>query len=182
MMRGIGIGEVIESRRDDMPVGRDGQRLPRLAGVLPRRRPPAGGAALGPARSAAGAANRPSSGALGHTGITAYMGIDFADAEGGRDVVISAACGAVGSIAGQIAKRARRPRRRHRRRPGEVRPRGREARLRRLRRPPRRRLARAARRRHPGRHRRRLRERRRPDHGPRPRCASTSAPASPSAA
>ena len=41
--------------------------------------------------------------------------------------MISAACGAVGSIAGQIAKRARRPRRRHRRRPGEVRPRGRRS-------------------------------------------------------
>ena len=33
VMRGLGIGEVIESKRDDMPVGRDGQRLRRLAGA-----------------------------------------------------------------------------------------------------------------------------------------------------
>ena len=44
-------------------------------------------------------------GALGMTGLTAYFGItDVAKVEEGDTVVISAAAGAVGSVAGQIAK------------------------------------------------------------------------------
>jgi len=43
-------------------------------------------------------------GALGHTGVTAYIGNDLAGVGEGDTVVISAACGAVGSIAGQIAR------------------------------------------------------------------------------
>lgn len=44
-------------------------------------------------------------GALGMTGLTAYFGItDVADVKEGETVVISAAAGAVGSVAGQIAK------------------------------------------------------------------------------
>ena len=43
-------------------------------------------------------------GALGHTGITAYQGIQISELKEGETIVISAACGAVGSIAGQIAK------------------------------------------------------------------------------
>lgn len=44
-------------------------------------------------------------GAIGMTGLTAYFGItDVARVEEGQTVVISAAAGAVGSVAGQIAK------------------------------------------------------------------------------
>jgi NADPH-dependent curcumin reductase CurA len=103
VMRGIGIGEVVESKRDDMPVGSlvsgflgwqeycladDGQLLAPLT-VLPDPLPGPESAFLG---------------AIGHTGITAYIGIDLGRIEAGDTVVISAACGAVGSIAGQIAR------------------------------------------------------------------------------
>jgi NADPH-dependent curcumin reductase CurA len=43
-------------------------------------------------------------GALGHTGLTAYVGMDMAGVSAGETVVVSAAGGAVGSVAGQIAK------------------------------------------------------------------------------
>ena len=44
-------------------------------------------------------------GALGMTGLTAYFGItDVAKVQAGETVVISAAAGAVGSVAGQVAK------------------------------------------------------------------------------
>jgi NADPH2:quinone reductase len=103
VMRGLGVGEVIESRRDDMPVGAivsgftgwqelvlaDDSLLEAPLTVLPDPLPAPLPAFLG---------------ALGHTGITAYIGIDIADLEAGETIVISAACGAVGSIAGQIAK------------------------------------------------------------------------------
>ncbi|MGV1049136.1 MAG: NADP-dependent oxidoreductase [Solirubrobacterales bacterium] len=103
VMRGLGVGEVIESRRDDMPVGAivsgftgwqelvlaDDSLLEAPLSVLPEPLPAPLPAFLG---------------ALGHTGITAYIGVDLADLEEGETIVISAACGAVGSIAGQIAK------------------------------------------------------------------------------
>jgi NADPH-dependent curcumin reductase CurA len=106
VMRGIGVGEVIESRRDDLPVGAtvsgftgwqelvlaDDSLLEAPLSVLPDPLPAPLPAFLG---------------ALGHTGITAYIGIDLADLEEGETIVISAACGAVGSIAGQIAKQRR---------------------------------------------------------------------------
>lgn len=44
-------------------------------------------------------------GAVGHSGITAWAGIiDVAQAKAGETVVVSAASGAVGSVAGQIAR------------------------------------------------------------------------------
>ena len=103
VMRGLGIGEVVESRRDDMPVGSivsgflcwqeyclaDDSLLEAPLTVLPNPLPGPESAFLG---------------ALGHTGVTAYIGIDLADVGEGDTVVISAACGAVGSIAGQVAK------------------------------------------------------------------------------
>jgi NADPH-dependent curcumin reductase CurA len=103
VMRGLGIGEVVESRRDDMPVGAlvngfvgwqeyvlvDDALLEAPLVVLPDPLPGPKPAFLG---------------ALGHTGVTAYLGIDFADVREGETVVISAACGAVGSVAGQLAK------------------------------------------------------------------------------
>lgn len=103
VMRGLGLGEVVESRREDMPVGAtvngflgwqelclaDDAQLEAPLTVLPDPLPAPESAFLG---------------ALGHTGVTAYIGIDLAELAAGETIVISAACGAVGSIAGQIAK------------------------------------------------------------------------------
>ena len=103
VMRGLGVGEVIESKRDDMPVGAtvsgftgwqelvlaDDSLLEAPLSILPDPLPAPLSAFLG---------------AIGHTGITAYIGIDNADLKEGETIVISAACGAVGSIAGQIAR------------------------------------------------------------------------------
>jgi NADPH2:quinone reductase len=103
IMRGLGIGEVIESRREDMPVGAtvsgfigwqelclaDDSQLDAPLAVMPDPLPAPKPAFLG---------------ALGHTGITAYIGIDNAGLKEGETIVISAACGAVGSVAGQIAR------------------------------------------------------------------------------
>jgi NADPH-dependent curcumin reductase CurA len=103
VMRGLGLGEVVESKREDMPVGAtvsgfldwqelcladDSQLLAPLT-VLPDPLPAPESALLG---------------ALGHTGVTAYVGIDLAELKEGETIVVSAACGAVGSIAGQIAR------------------------------------------------------------------------------
>lgn len=104
VMRGIGIAEVIESRRDDVKpgdfvtgfsgwqeyviVGDDSTEFPLT--VLPAPLPAPAPALLGP---------------LGHTSITAYLGIeDIADLKPGETMVVSAAAGAVGSIAAQIGK------------------------------------------------------------------------------
>ena len=103
VMRGLGVGEVIESKRDDMPVGAtvsgftgwqelvlaDDSLLEAPLSILPDPLPAPLSAFLG---------------AIGHTGITAYIGIDNADLKEGETIVISAACGAVGSIAGQVAR------------------------------------------------------------------------------
>jgi NADPH2:quinone reductase len=102
-MRGLGIGEVIESKREDMPVGStvsgfvgwqelcmvDDELLEAPLTVLPDQLPAPESVFLG---------------ALGHTGITAYIGIDLAEVDDSDTVVVSGACGAVGSVAGQIAK------------------------------------------------------------------------------
>ncbi|MEV7670113.1 NADP-dependent oxidoreductase, partial [Streptomyces albidoflavus] len=102
-MRGFGVGEVVASRREDMPVGAtvsgftgwqelvlaDDSQLEAPLTVLPTPLPAPESAFLG---------------VLGHTGISAYLGIDLAELKEGETIVISAACGAVGSIAGQIAR------------------------------------------------------------------------------
>ncbi|MFI6794675.1 NADP-dependent oxidoreductase [Streptosporangium canum] len=103
VMRGFGVGEVVASRREDMPVGAtvsgftgwqelvlaDDSQLEAPLTVLPTPLPAPESAFLG---------------VLGHTGISAYLGIDLAELKEGETIVISAACGAVGSIAGQIAR------------------------------------------------------------------------------
>jgi NADPH-dependent curcumin reductase CurA len=100
VMRGIGIGEVVESRREDMQVGdlvfgyTQWQEYC-VAGpeagfsVLPSPLPAPLTAFLG---------------ALGHTGLTAYIGLEMAALQPGETLVVSAAGGAVGSAVGQIAK------------------------------------------------------------------------------
>lgn len=104
VMRGIGIGQVVASERDDFAVGAivtgltgyqefaviDDATNEMPYAVLPEPLPAPMSMFLG---------------ALGHTGITAYLGLeDIGKTQPGETVVVSAAAGAVGSIAGQIAK------------------------------------------------------------------------------
>lgn len=104
VMRGLGVGQVVASERDDFPVGSlvlgwtgfqdyavmDDATDEGPYTLLPDPLPAPLTMFLG---------------ALGHTGITAYLGmVDIGKPQRGETVVISAAAGAVGSIAGQIAK------------------------------------------------------------------------------
>jgi NADPH-dependent curcumin reductase CurA len=104
VMRGLGVGQVVASRRDDLPVGAlvmgwtgwqelcvaDDAVLEAPFTVLPDPLPAPLPAFLG---------------ALGHTGITAWLGVVlFGRVREGDTVVVSAAGGAVGSVAGQLAK------------------------------------------------------------------------------
>ncbi len=76
IMRGFGIGQVVESLRDDMKAG---DLVSGITALL-----------LGP---------------LGRTGVTAYLGVqDIGRPQPGETMVVSAAAGAVGSVAGQIGK------------------------------------------------------------------------------
>jgi NADPH-dependent curcumin reductase CurA len=104
VMRGFGIGEIAESRhpglkRGDLVSGllgwaeyvlvdvAGGEPLPT---VLPEPLPGPLSAMLGP---------------LGNTGLTAYLGIqDIGRPQAGETMVVSAAAGAVGSVAGQLGK------------------------------------------------------------------------------
>ena len=100
VMRGIGIGEVVESRRDDIRSGM------LVSGYTHWQEycvagPEAGFAPLPDPHDAPLTAYL---GALGHTGLTAYVGMEMASPAAGETVVVSAASGAVGSVAGQIAK------------------------------------------------------------------------------
>jgi len=102
VMRGIGIGEVVESRRGDLSrgdlvYGYTGWQELCVTGVddegqftvLPDPLPAPLTAFLG---------------VLGHTGLTAYVGLEIGRPQPGETMVVSAAAGAVGSIAGQMAK------------------------------------------------------------------------------
>ena len=100
VMRGIGIGEVVESRRDDMPVGT------LVSGYTQWQEHCIAGpeTALAPLPSPLPAPMTAFLGPIGHTGITAYVGLSFVDPQPGETLVVSAACGAVGQVVGQIAK------------------------------------------------------------------------------
>jgi NADPH2:quinone reductase len=104
VMRGIGVGEVVESRRQDLQVGDLVFGLPGYQdyavsdpetdevpfSVLPSPLP-------APLSSFVGV--------LGHTGWTAFIGVeDIAKPQPGETMVVSAAAGAVGSVAGQLGK------------------------------------------------------------------------------
>jgi len=103
VMRGLGIGEVVASQRADMNVGdlvsgitgwadyavADATNLLPFT-VLPTPLPAKAPTLLG---------------ALGNTGITAYLGVhDICRPRAGETMVVTAAAGAVGSVAGQLGK------------------------------------------------------------------------------
>ena len=101
VMRGLGLGRVVASKH---PGYREGQLVTGLLGW--QEWTVAGDAALlQPVKEIAGVPASAYLGALGMTGRTAWVGMtDIGCPQPGETVVVSAAAGAVGSVAGQIAK------------------------------------------------------------------------------
>ena len=103
VMRALVLGEVVASRSAAHPVG---QTVQGLAGwqdyaVISEATP------MSPVSIAPGVSPSTYLGALGMTGLTAWTGIrEIGKPRPGETVVISAAAGAVGSVAGQLAKAA----------------------------------------------------------------------------
>ncbi|WP_374025941.1 NADP-dependent oxidoreductase [Mycobacterium sp. HNNTM2301] len=103
VMRAAGIGEVVASKSPTYAVG---QQVQGLLGwqeyaVLTDT------SMVNPVDVAPGIAPSAYLGALGMTGLTAWVGIrDIGKPRPGETVVVSAAAGAVGSVAGQLAKAA----------------------------------------------------------------------------
>lgn len=103
VMRGMGLGEVVSARTSDYQegtlvsgfVGWQDYTLADASAEYPLMALPADLPAPPTAMV----------GALGMTGLTAYFGVtEIGKPEEGQTVVVSAAAGAVGSVAGQIAK------------------------------------------------------------------------------
>jgi len=101
VMRASGVGEVVASNSPDYPVGR-------LVVGRTGWQEYAVASASAPMRAVAeipGVSPSQFLGALGTTGLTAHVGmLDIARPKPGETVVVSAAAGAVGSVAGQLAK------------------------------------------------------------------------------
>jgi NADPH-dependent curcumin reductase CurA len=99
VMRGLGLGRVIDSRHPDFAVG---ERVSGQFGI--QRYAVSDGRAVN--RVDTSLAPAPVHlGALGMTGLTAYFGLlDIGRPQPGDTVVVSGAAGAVGSVAGQIAR------------------------------------------------------------------------------
>ena len=100
-MRGLGLGRVVESKSPSYDVG---QLVQGLIGwqewVIASDAAP-----LQPVPDIPGVSPSAFLGVLGMTGLTAWVGIrDIGRPQPGETVVVSAAAGAVGSVAGQIAK------------------------------------------------------------------------------
>ncbi len=101
VMRGLGLGKVVASNNPRYPVGRTVQGLVgwQEYAVASDAVP------LLPVDVADGVSPSAYLGALGMTGLTAWIGIrDIGKPKPGETVVVSAAAGAVGSVAGQLAK------------------------------------------------------------------------------
>ena len=101
VMRASGVGEVVASKSPDYPVGRfvqgrtGWQDYVVASGASPFRALP----------EIPGISPSHFLGALGMTGLTAHVGmLDIGRPKEGETVVVSAAAGAVGSVAGQLAK------------------------------------------------------------------------------
>ncbi len=100
-VRGMSLGQVLRSRRSDMPEGAYARALSGWADVSVL------GQAIGLERvvPAPGIKLQSYMGALGPVGLTAWVGLNvIGQIRPGDTVVISAAAGATGSIAGQIAR------------------------------------------------------------------------------
>ena len=101
VMRASGVGEVVASNSPDYPVGR-------LVVGRTGWQDYAVASASAPMRVIAeipGVSPSQFLGALGTTGLTAHVGmLDIGRPKPGETVVVSAAAGAVGSVAGQLAK------------------------------------------------------------------------------
>ena len=100
-MRALGLGEVVESKSDDYPVGAI------VTGLTGWQDYTVTSASAPLMTVPAGIPVEPQTllGTLGMTGCTAYFGmLEIGDPQEGETVVISAAAGAVGSVAGQLAK------------------------------------------------------------------------------
>ncbi len=101
VMRAGGLGEVVASNNPNYTVGQTVQGLVgwQEYAVASNEMP------LLPVDVAAGVSPSAYLGALGMTGLTAWIGIrDIGKPQPGETVVVSAAAGAVGSVAGQLAK------------------------------------------------------------------------------
>ena len=103
VMRGLGVGRVVSSKSDDYA---EGSLVSGLLGWQDYALVGEGTSAVGtPVPSDIEVPVEMLVGVLGITGITAYYGIEeIGQPQEGETVVISAAAGAVGSIAGQLAK------------------------------------------------------------------------------
>ena len=101
VMRAAGLGRVVESKH---PRYQEGQLVQGLIGWQ-EWMVASDSAPLLPVTEVEGVAPSLYLGALGMTGLTAWVGInDIAKPQEGETVVVSAAAGAVGSVAGQLAK------------------------------------------------------------------------------
>ena len=101
VMRALGVGRVVQSRNDRLPVGTVVQGL---LGV--QRFAVIDGQWLNSVDESLGSA-RSHLGILGQTGFTAYFGLfSVGKPIAGDTVVVSAAAGAVGSVVGQLARLA----------------------------------------------------------------------------
>ena len=101
VMRALGLGEVVASKNPNYAVGQTVQGLVgwQEYAVASDAMP------LLPVDVAEGVSPSAYLGALGMTGLTAWIGIrDIGKPQPGETVVVSAAAGAVGSVAGQLAK------------------------------------------------------------------------------
>lgn len=101
VMRGLGLGEVVASNNPNYAVGQTVQGLVgwQQYAVASDAMP------LLPVEVAEGVSPSAYLGALGMTGLTAWIGIrDIGKPQPGETVVVSAAAGAVGSVVGQLAK------------------------------------------------------------------------------
>jgi NADPH-dependent curcumin reductase CurA len=101
VMRAGGIGEVVASKNPNYPVGQIVQGLVGWQEYVIA----SDAMALLPVEVAEGVSPSAYMGALGMTGLTAWIGIrDIGKPKPGETVVVSAAPGAVGSVAGQLAR------------------------------------------------------------------------------
>ena len=101
VMRGLAVGQVVQSRKPDYAAGELVMGLFGWQDYIATD----GGGLVGMRKIPAGLSPTMALGLFGLTGITAYFGVnDIGQCKAGETFVVSAAAGAVGSIAGQIAK------------------------------------------------------------------------------